>query len=82
LTLQQNLTAAISRFVIKNIPNWLWRLSLVKMSSNRPQVSFLPLVKDIGAVKSAHQLSLHKTQKILREKEVAKAKVATAAPLA
>lgn len=70
--------AAISRFVMRNIPTWLWRMVLAKMSSNRPQVSFLPLVKDIGTVKSAHQPSLHKTQKILREKEAAKNNAAAA----
>ncbi|KAG0061160.1 hypothetical protein BGZ90_003690, partial [Linnemannia elongata] len=77
-----DLKAAISRFVIKHIPNWLWRMSLAKISANRPQVSFLPLVKDIGTVKSAHQPSLHKTQKILREKEAAKVKAVAAAPVA
>ncbi|KAF9907104.1 hypothetical protein EC991_011322 [Linnemannia zychae] len=65
----KNLIATISRFVMKHIPEWLWRLSLAKMSANRPQVSFLPLVEDIGTVKSAYQASLDKTQKILREKE-------------
>ncbi|KAF9923896.1 hypothetical protein FBU30_006057, partial [Linnemannia zychae] len=70
----KNLKAAITRFVMKNIPEWLWKLSLAKMSSNRPQVSFLPLVEDLGTVKSAYQPSLHKTRKILREKEAAKAK--------
>ncbi|KAF9338489.1 hypothetical protein BGZ91_008709 [Linnemannia elongata] len=78
----KDLKAAISRFVIKHIPNWLWRMSLAKISANRPQVSFLPLVKDIGTVKSAHQPSLHKTQKILREKEAAKVKAVAAAPVA
>ncbi|KAK3838995.1 MAG: hypothetical protein J3R72DRAFT_447905 [Linnemannia gamsii] len=80
----KDLKATISRFVIKHIPDWLWRLSLAKMSANRPQVSFLPLVEDIGTVKSAYQASLDNTQKILRAKEEAKtAKPTTAlAPIA
>jgi hypothetical protein len=50
------------------MPKWLWALLIKKMVSSRPQVSFLPLVKDTGRVKPKYQPSLHKTIEIFKKK--------------
>ncbi|KAI1288694.1 hypothetical protein EDD11_009705 [Mortierella claussenii] len=55
------LVPRISRFIIKNMPTWLYRMALKTMTANRPQVSFLPLVKDTGTIPPNYQPSLEKT---------------------
>ncbi|KAF9572138.1 hypothetical protein EC968_010224 [Mortierella alpina] len=46
------------RFLINYMPRWVWLKVLTRMYGYRPQVSFLPLAKDIGAVPPAPQQSL------------------------
>ncbi|KAF9332303.1 hypothetical protein BG006_004823 [Podila minutissima] len=50
------------------MPKWLWSLIIGKAVASRPQVSFLPLVKDTGRVKPKYQPSLHKTLEIFKKK--------------
>ncbi|KAF9930563.1 hypothetical protein FBU30_000352 [Linnemannia zychae] len=49
----------VIRFMIKYIPQMIWNKVFDKVYSNRPQVAFLPLVKDRGSVKAFPQKSLH-----------------------
>ncbi|KAF9383018.1 hypothetical protein CPC16_009091 [Podila verticillata] len=60
---------AFTKAMFKRIPAWLWRKVVVKMSIQRPQLSFLPLVEDKGTAEAAFQPSLHKTLAILKERE-------------
>ncbi|KAG0325826.1 hypothetical protein BG000_001654 [Podila horticola] len=54
--------AKILRAIFKRLPKWVWnRFFLVTLSRARPQVSFLPLVKDTGSVPPLYQPSLYKT---------------------
>ncbi|KAI1314761.1 hypothetical protein EDD11_001730 [Mortierella claussenii] len=53
--------AKVARFVTRNMPNWLFMFSLRSAMSQRPQVSFLPLVQDDGTLTPKHQASLEKT---------------------
>ncbi|KFH66267.1 hypothetical protein MVEG_08366 [Podila verticillata NRRL 6337] len=55
------------RAVVKHVlPTWFWRrLVINNQLAVRPQVSFLPLVKEKGSVSKVHQASLEKTRKIL-----------------
>ncbi|KAF9957788.1 hypothetical protein BGZ72_001363 [Mortierella alpina] len=46
------------RFLLNQMPRWIWTKVLTRMYGYRPQVSFLPLAKDLGAVPPAPQLSL------------------------
>jgi len=48
--------------MIRNLPKWIWLMTLRKLASNRPQVAFLPLVEDKGSVKPVSQPSLSKTR--------------------
>ncbi|KAF9418487.1 hypothetical protein BGZ94_009689 [Podila epigama] len=50
------------RFALKHTPTWLWLKTLGRMYGYRPQVSFLPLVKDRGSVKPLPQPSLTSVQ--------------------
>ncbi|KAF9909072.1 hypothetical protein EC991_009133 [Linnemannia zychae] len=61
--------AAITRFIYKNMPFWLWKIIMVKMSANRPQVSFLPAVKDTGTVPVMELESFRETLKIIKARE-------------
>ncbi|KAF9197340.1 hypothetical protein BGZ59_005514, partial [Podila verticillata] len=65
------------RAVVKHVlPTWFWRrLVINNQLAVRPQVSFLPLVKEKGSVSKVHQASLEKTRKILEEQEAEKDKV-------
>ncbi|KAG0093384.1 hypothetical protein BGZ92_005855 [Podila epicladia] len=49
---------AMIRFGINHMPDWIWTKALSRMYGYRPQVGFLPLVKDRGSVKPAPQPSL------------------------
>ncbi|KAK3822705.1 MAG: hypothetical protein J3Q66DRAFT_424105 [Benniella sp.] len=60
----RDLKARIVRFITRNMPGWLWRIMLKRMIDSRPQVSFLPLVKDSGTVPAKYQPSLAKTLEI------------------
>ncbi|ORZ04545.1 hypothetical protein BCR41DRAFT_425848 [Lobosporangium transversale] len=69
-----DLTAKISRFITRNLPTWLWNIMLKRMVESRPQVSFLPLVKDKGTVPPTYQPSLQKTLEIRKARETAEEK--------
>ncbi|KAF9357706.1 hypothetical protein BGX34_009263 [Mortierella sp. NVP85] len=58
----KNRTGRIARSMIRNLPKWIWLMTLRKLASNRPQVAFLPLVEDKGNVKPVSQPSLSKTR--------------------
>ncbi|KAF9200415.1 hypothetical protein BGZ59_003322, partial [Podila verticillata] len=62
-----NLTATIIRTVMKRLPPWLWKQIQLKMIAARPQISFIPQVKDQGTMKPTYQHSLHKTLAILKD---------------
>ncbi|KAF9394277.1 hypothetical protein CPC16_011823 [Podila verticillata] len=59
--LGNNIQAKIIRTVLKYMPSWFRSRMLTKLSETRPQVSFLPLVKDKGSTTPVHQASLQKT---------------------
>ncbi|KAI1314762.1 hypothetical protein EDD11_001731 [Mortierella claussenii] len=53
--------AKTARMLTRTMPNFLYKISLRSAMSQRPQVSFLPLVKDEGSLPPRHQPSLEKT---------------------
>lgn len=53
------------RFIQRRMPHWLWLIILKGEPSHRPQVSFLPLVEDLGTNPPTPQPSLTKTLEIL-----------------
>lgn len=55
------------RFIQRRMPHWLWMIILKSEPSDRPQVSFLPLVEDKGTIPPAPQPSLTKTLEILED---------------
>ncbi|KAG0256406.1 hypothetical protein BG011_004572 [Mortierella polycephala] len=62
-----NVQARFIRTFFRNIPSWLWKIIMKKMSESRLQVSFLPLVKDQGSIEPIDQPSLRKTLKIIQD---------------
>ncbi|KAF9896848.1 hypothetical protein BX616_006651, partial [Lobosporangium transversale] len=68
--------ARLTRFISHNMPGWLWNIMLTRMVESRPQVSFLPLIEDIGTVPPKPQPSLEKTLKIHQERAAAAAAAA------
>ncbi|KAG0346439.1 hypothetical protein BG005_000740 [Podila minutissima] len=74
-----NLKALLTRMVFKNMPKWLMEKVIIRRTRSRPQVSFLPLLKDNGSVPPMAQPSLEKTLPIIKarlEAELAKAESA------
>ncbi|KAF9302503.1 hypothetical protein BGZ74_005264, partial [Mortierella antarctica] len=65
----KSLVGFVTKAIFKSAPAWLWFRVIVNMSLVRPQVSFLPLVKDTGSVPPLPQPSLVKTLAILKEQE-------------
>ncbi|KAF9915370.1 hypothetical protein BX616_006302 [Lobosporangium transversale] len=66
--------AAIARFIVRNLPLWLYKIMLKNLVAHRPQVSFLPLVDDSkGTLAAKHQPSLEKTLAIHKKLEEKKA---------
>ena len=55
------------RAVFKWMPKWAWRRLIIKGTTVRSQVSFLPPVEDLGEVPPVYQKSLHKTLELLQE---------------
>ncbi|KAI1309515.1 hypothetical protein EDD11_004064 [Mortierella claussenii] len=53
--------ARIARAIARRMANWLFEIDIKSAMVQRPQVSFLPLVKDSGTLPSKHQPSLEKT---------------------
>lgn len=71
--------ALLVRTIIRIMPRFLWTKFIVKGASSRPQLSFLPLVKDAGIAKPVPQPSLEKTLEIIKKRADAdKAKTAFA----
>ncbi|KAG0018550.1 hypothetical protein BGZ81_010186 [Podila clonocystis] len=64
----KNFNAKIARLFFKYMPPWLMRQVIIKACRARPQVSFLPLIKDLGTVKPAKQPSLDKTLAIIEKR--------------
>ncbi|KAF9395082.1 hypothetical protein CPC16_009342 [Podila verticillata] len=59
--------AAFMRAVFKWMPKWAWRRLIIKGTTVRSQVSFLPPVEDLGEVPPVYQRSLHKTPGLLHD---------------
>ncbi|KAF9212419.1 hypothetical protein BGZ59_006782 [Podila verticillata] len=57
----KGIAATLSRSIFRHMPRWLLNILILKMVAARPQVSFLPLVKDTGSSPPKHQPSLKKT---------------------
>ncbi|KAF8977442.1 hypothetical protein BGZ52_007048, partial [Haplosporangium bisporale] len=61
----------VFRALFKRMPKWIWnRIFLTTMAKARPQLSFLPLVKDTGSVRPLYQPSLHKTLAIHQRQQL------------
>ncbi|KAF9084683.1 hypothetical protein BGX29_002422 [Mortierella sp. GBA35] len=65
----QRKRAAMTRFISRHIPLWLWRVVFAKMVANRPQASFLPHVEDKGTVKPSYQRSYQEPLNIPQAKK-------------
>lgn len=63
-----------TRAMIKQIPRWLWRMSMAKQNQYRVQASFLPLVEDKGTSKPKHLASFDKTLAIQQRRTKRRAK--------
>ncbi|KAI1314755.1 hypothetical protein EDD11_001724 [Mortierella claussenii] len=64
----RNWKAKLARYITYHMPAWLWKIVLTRLVESRPQVSFLPLVKDQGTVPPKYQPSLEKTLAIRKAK--------------
>ncbi|KAG0343950.1 hypothetical protein BG004_004865 [Podila humilis] len=62
----------MARAVMGNMPQWMKERYAQATLACRPQVSFLPLVEDLGKVKRAPQPSLEKTLLILKKRRTQK----------
>ncbi|KAG0042625.1 hypothetical protein BGZ83_000245 [Gryganskiella cystojenkinii] len=65
MSAMKNFKGAVVRFIRRHMPLWLWHIVLKKSVQNRPQASFLPLIKDQGTFPAVPQRSLIKTLEIL-----------------
>ncbi|KAK5797005.1 hypothetical protein F5H01DRAFT_359381 [Linnemannia elongata] len=54
----QNTLAKVTRFCMRNMPQWVFQQGQKRATSNRPQCAFLDLIEDTGSVRPAHQPSL------------------------
>ncbi|KAF9909071.1 hypothetical protein EC991_009132 [Linnemannia zychae] len=61
--------AALTRFVFKKMPFWLWTRMMGKMIADRPQASFLPEVPNTGTVLPTELESYRDTLKIVKARE-------------
>ncbi|KAK3847909.1 MAG: hypothetical protein J3R72DRAFT_138366 [Linnemannia gamsii] len=59
--------ARITRFVMKNLPGWIFSKFEERMLSNRPQIYFLPLDQTEPTMKPAYQPSLYAGEKAKKE---------------
>ncbi|KAG0320037.1 hypothetical protein BG000_003715 [Podila horticola] len=75
----KSILAALSRHMFRHMPAWLMKLVLIKMVSARPQLSFLPQVKDTGSAKPKYQRSLEKTLAIHKARAAKKEAVSSSA---
>ncbi|KAG0064077.1 hypothetical protein BGZ90_002382 [Linnemannia elongata] len=51
-------TLKVTRFCMRNMPQWVFQQGQKRATSNRPQCAFLDLIEDTGSVRPAHQPSL------------------------
>ncbi|KAG0206211.1 hypothetical protein BGX28_002307 [Mortierella sp. GBA30] len=61
-TIAKGLTGAIARYVVKNLPGWLWKSFVAKGAKERPQVGFLPEIENKGTVVADMQPSFIKAK--------------------
>ncbi|KAG0202462.1 hypothetical protein BGX33_009698 [Mortierella sp. NVP41] len=54
----RTISGALIRTFAKHMPAWLQRKNAIRLSINRPQIAFLPLIEDTGSVRPAPQPSL------------------------
>ncbi|KAF9100831.1 hypothetical protein BGX29_006229 [Mortierella sp. GBA35] len=69
---EKSFKAKVVRFISKHMPAWLTRKMMIQMTSYQPQSAFLPLIPDLGIIKSVHQESLHDTLSIIEQRRKAK----------
>ncbi|KAF9307779.1 hypothetical protein BG003_000217 [Podila horticola] len=73
----KGIVSALSKSLFRHMPEWLIRIVRLKMVAARPQLSFLPLIKDKGSIPPKYQPSLEKTLPILKERAARKQVMAT-----
>ncbi|KAG0039933.1 hypothetical protein BGZ82_006046 [Podila clonocystis] len=73
----KSILASLSKSLFRHMPEWLMKLVIIKMVSARPQLSFLPSVKDTGSTKPKYQPSLKKTLAIHKARAAKKQAAAT-----
>ncbi|KAF9428772.1 hypothetical protein BGZ94_001092 [Podila epigama] len=66
-TFGKSIGAYMVRKSVKHMPKHVWNRKVTKISAYRPQVSFLPQVKDNGLDKPHYQRSLHMSLKVLEQ---------------
>ncbi|KAF9083046.1 hypothetical protein BGX23_011830 [Mortierella sp. AD031] len=59
--------AKMVRYVSRNMPTFMNRKMMVRMTMNQPQCSFMPLIEDKGSYKPAKQASIAQTLKMIEE---------------
>ncbi|KAF9321207.1 hypothetical protein BG003_003031 [Podila horticola] len=74
--LGKGIRSAITRSVLRWLPESVWDGLITKMVLVRPQVSFLPLIEENGTVELAPQPSLTKMLPIIKERALAKERAA------
>ncbi|KAF9127871.1 hypothetical protein BGW39_005507 [Mortierella sp. 14UC] len=58
---EKGVKAKMVRYVSKNMPTFMSRKMLIRMTVNQPQCSFMPLIEDQGTYKTAKQKSISHT---------------------
>ncbi|KAI1321058.1 hypothetical protein EDD11_008639 [Mortierella claussenii] len=76
-----DMKSKIARYITRNMPDWLYKWGFKSILVNRPQVSFLPLVKDEGTLTPKYQPSLEKTLAVRMAKTAAPSQATTAAAI-
>ncbi|KAG0035784.1 hypothetical protein BGZ82_005122, partial [Podila clonocystis] len=66
----KTLFATVIRILFKWMPKWAWRKLLIKGTTVRSQVFFLPPVEDLGEVPPTYQTSLHKTREAVQQAHI------------
>ncbi|KAG0341796.1 hypothetical protein BG000_007979 [Podila horticola] len=67
--LTESFSSKLARFILNYLPKWLIEKAAYDNVRCRPQISFLPQVKDVGLVVASPQPSLEKTLLILEQQE-------------
>ncbi|KAF9333061.1 hypothetical protein BG006_004049 [Podila minutissima] len=66
----KTLFSSIVRSLFKWMPKWAWKKLIIKGTTVRSQVSFLPPVEDLGTVPPTYQPSLHKTRASVQQAHI------------